>query len=127
MFESGPSKLSSIPTTGPGSISHSTSLPPLTFDLEQKLKTIGILAAQKDFMYHWGSYLWQVTAGHPSKQDYQNLANNIVKAFPSLGTSDGNSVSIMFVFFLMHFILVHIKKLFKISKYNYFDKYFANL
>jgi len=54
MFEPDLSKLSSIPTAGPGSILHSTSLPPLTFDLEQKLKTIGILAAQKDLRAYAG-------------------------------------------------------------------------
>ncbi|XP_011862565.1 PREDICTED: uncharacterized protein LOC105559108, partial [Vollenhovia emeryi] len=88
--DSDQSKLSSI-SAGPGTISPSAPLPPLSFDLEYKVRTFGTLPAQKDLMYHWGSYLWQATAGQPSKRDYQTLATSIVKAYPSLGTSDGSS------------------------------------
>ncbi|XP_034944007.1 uncharacterized protein [Chelonus insularis] len=71
-----------------------STLPPLTFDLNEKIKRKGILASQKDLIYHWGCYLWENTEGRPKRQDYQNLASTIVRTYPVLASTDGDSVII---------------------------------
>ncbi|KAK0159477.1 hypothetical protein PV327_011084, partial [Microctonus hyperodae] len=73
------------------SITPTTPLPALTFDLKQRIEKFGVLAAQKRLMHHYGSYLWEIIAGRPSKRDYQTLANNIVKEFPLLVSNAGDS------------------------------------
>lgn len=67
-------------------------LPTLTLDLEQKLTEIGEVESLKYLIYHWGSYLYECTAGKPSKLDYRNLAANIIKKYPNLATDNGESV-----------------------------------
>ncbi|KAK0071149.1 hypothetical protein PV325_013445, partial [Microctonus aethiopoides] len=78
-------------STGEKSITLSTPLPALTFDLKQRIEKFGVLAAHKRLMHHYRSYLWEITAGRPSKRDYQNLADNIVREFPLLVSNAGDS------------------------------------
>ncbi|KAK0160273.1 hypothetical protein PV328_007701 [Microctonus aethiopoides] len=79
-------------STGEKSITLSTPLPVLTFDLKQRIEKFGVLAAHKRLIHHYGSYLWEITAGRPTKRDYQNLADNIVREFPLLVSNAGDSV-----------------------------------
>ncbi|KAH0540122.1 hypothetical protein KQX54_013077 [Cotesia glomerata] len=74
----------SIVKTGPGSIKMPAILPSLTYDLKKKVEDLGVLASQKDLIYHWASFLWETTDGQPMKIDYQNLASTIVSAYPLL-------------------------------------------
>ncbi|XP_070523361.1 uncharacterized protein [Cardiocondyla obscurior] len=67
-----------------GCINFPTTFSALTYDLEQKLKTDGILKAQRYFISFWGQYLWQETHTKPTKLDYSNLAQSIVTAYPKL-------------------------------------------
>ncbi|XP_057339760.1 uncharacterized protein LOC130677144 [Microplitis mediator] len=77
----------------PGPIIASASLPSLTYDLQNKLNEHGVLKIQAKLMHYWGSYLWQKTSGRPSKKDYQNFADAIIKVYPLLkGGSSENSI-----------------------------------
>ncbi|KAH0540008.1 hypothetical protein KQX54_011115 [Cotesia glomerata] len=77
-------KMISIVKTGPGSIKMPAILPSLTYDLKKKVEDLGVLASQKDLIYHWASFLWETTDGQPMKIYYQNLASTIVSAYPLL-------------------------------------------
>ncbi|XP_025997042.1 uncharacterized protein LOC105204165 isoform X3 [Solenopsis invicta] len=67
-----------------GSIPYPAVLPSLSYDLQIKLKTDGILKAQRYFIAHWGQYLWEATNTKPTKLDYSNLARSIVAAYSEL-------------------------------------------
>lgn len=86
------------PKKGPGAIPYNTLLPPLTIDLEKKFAKNGISSTnQKDFIAHWGSYLWNSTNGEPTKQDYFHLASSIVAAYPSLQAGRNGSVRVNYI------------------------------
>ncbi|XP_044740063.1 uncharacterized protein LOC123301390 [Chrysoperla carnea] len=88
-----PPSAESVQQPGPGSIPMSAILPPLTYDLNNKLIEQGVLKVQAKLIYHWGMYLWQMTAGQPSKRDYHNLSCSIVQAYPALkGGAYENSI-----------------------------------
>lgn len=78
--------------TGPNSIRYPTILPSITSDLENKWKKFGLLNVQKNFISFWAAYLFHVTNQRPSKSDYQNFAQSIVAAYPTLADSDGRCV-----------------------------------
>lgn len=50
-------------------------------------------------MHYWGPYLWQKTSGRPSKKDYQNFADAIIKVYPML--KGGSSENVSFSFYLL--------------------------
>lgn len=83
------------PIRGPGSIFHNSLLPLLTIDLEKKFAETGISSInQKDFIAHWGSYLWNSTNGETTKKDYFHLASSIVAAYPTLQAGRNGSVRV---------------------------------
>ncbi|KAL0108675.1 hypothetical protein PUN28_015271 [Cardiocondyla obscurior] len=81
-----------------GCINFPTTFSALTYDLEQKLKTDGILKAQRYFISFWGQYLWQETHTKPTKLDYSNLAQSIVTAYPKLSGVRNGCVSIIILY-----------------------------
>lgn len=70
-----------------------TKLPELTPYLKNKLKEIGVVGAQRDFIKHWASYLTQICNGNPSKQDYANFSLTITNAYPELAGGQQSTVS----------------------------------
>lgn len=70
-------------------------LPPLTAALTRQLVDHKIKPSlAKDFIKHWGEYLYQETKGNPAKGDYATFATTIVQTYPELGGGSSNIVSI---------------------------------
>ncbi|XP_043284506.1 uncharacterized protein [Venturia canescens] len=75
-------------STGPNSIRNPVLLPKLTPEMDEMIKNVGILQAQRHLTYFWTTDLLHRTDGQPTKTDYFNYAATIVATYPELSGGD---------------------------------------